>query len=492
MSLRRRLLFALVGVVTPVVFLMGIGLYLAVARATWASFDDELASRASLIADFAEYDEDGLEFEPGPNPPVRVRGGADDASPDLEMHALFDGEGELLSASSFEGVRSGAVPPALEVPVERPGAVGWLEGDGAGPWRYRVSRFRPRLEPEARALVESGALPRPPELTLVVASTTADEHRLLWRIGSWFAAIGLVTLGTAVLAGWWVVGRGLAPVTALQRELSGIDANRLGHRLETAGLPPELAAVALQTNGLLERLEVAFERERNFSADVAHELRTPLATLRAELELLRGEAMRSGTGDEAALGRAVEDVDAIAGLVRGLSILSRADAGALTPSVSEVPLRELVATCWRDHEGLAQARDLAFDLDVPPCDRVRTDPELLRVVVSNLLGNAAAYTEAGGKIRVHRDGEAWLAVSDSGPVIPAVQRARLFERFWRGDLARTQVGGHGGLGLSLVRTVARVLGLRAVCRQTSDGWMTFELQRATARPATPEPGSEEG
>jgi heavy metal sensor kinase len=317
----------------------------------------------------------------------------------------------------------------------------------------------------------------PPMVTLVVAKQTESTQRAVTRIGTWFGALGLITLGAASFAAWWAVRRGLEPVGALGAAIREIDERDLGNRLDTSAVPIELRPIVQQANTLLDRLQRAFDKERRFTADVAHELRTPLSILRTEIEL----SLRRGRQPEEyrrTLRASLETVDDLAGMVENLLFLARSETEASDSEGSEVLLGALVREVWKQYAARAGDRALDFECAIDPARRVRTDPAKLRMIVANLLSNAAEYTERGGWVRVDQHEGALLRVVDSGPVVPAERRAQLFDRFWRADEARSEAGVHCGIGLSLVRSLASQIGCE-VTAEDHEGTMAFVLRRRT-------------
>lgn len=334
--------------------------------------------------------------------------------------------------------------------------------------------WTPIPEPEARGRIAAGSARAPGPVRLVIARSTAPQRKMLTKIGAWFVALGLVTLGTAMFAAWWAIQIGLRPVQMLAGRIEAIDDRSLGRRLETAALPAELRSVGVRTNELLDRLERAFERERRFSADVAHELRTPLSVLTTELEVTLHQP-RAAEAYRESMGAALDEVRHLSRLVERLLWLTRASSGAVELIDDELDLRAVAEQAWEPYAVVAASRGLTFEIDLPP-GPIHGDPEVWHMIAATLLSNAATYTEPDGAIRVHADGEWVFAVSDSGPVLDADELVRAFDPFWRADRARTDAGTHCGIGLSLVRALAEAVGCRAAVEVDAAG-LTFGLRR---------------
>jgi signal transduction histidine kinase len=165
-------------------------------------------------------------------------------------------------------------------------------------------------------------------------------------------------------------------------------------------------------------------------------------------------------------------------MVENLLALARLDAGEVEIDRRDLELRLLVEECWRPHAALAASRSIAFRNIVAPDARAHTDREKLRIVIGNLLANAAEYTESGGWIEVSTGGDALLDVTDSGPPLPADQLERVFDRLWRGDAVRAATGLHCGIGLSLSRALCNSLSLSLIAA-SAGARTSFRIKRAS-------------
>jgi len=282
---------------------------------------------------------------------------------------------------------------------------------------------------------------------------------------------------------WRIVGRGMAP---LQR-LAGAAAARTATALEPfaeAGVPEEALPLVRSLNDLLERLRAALSAQRAFVADAAHELRTPLAALKLQLQL--AQRAPDGAAREVALAELAEGLEREAHLVQQLLTLARLDPGATQATAEGVALPELAGEAVADHALLAEARGI--DLGAARVDEeamVAGDPAALRTLLSNLVDNAVRYTLRGGRVdvSVRVEGEvAVLEVADTGPGIPAAERERVFGRFVR--LPGAAEGG-SGLGLSIVAAIAARHGAKVALSDTPGGGLTVRVSfpRAAKRSA---------
>lgn len=258
---------------------------------------------------------------------------------------------------------------------------------------------------------------------------------------------------------WWVVGRALAPIERLRRQLAARGAADLAP-LPTDGLPAEVLPLVTGMNGLLARLSAAWQQLADFTADAAHELRSPLAALRLQVQSLQ----RADTEQARAVatGRLLAGVDRATRLVEQLLALARHDGDA--DAVREpVDLPVLARQALQEADAEAQARGIALRLEGDASLWLDARPQALAVLLRNLIDNALRHTPAGGQVCVavqrRPDGVAELAVEDSGPGIPAAERQRVLDRFYRVPGA----AGHGsGLGLAIVQAVARRHGAQVV------------------------------
>ncbi len=251
---------------------------------------------------------------------------------------------------------------------------------------------------------------------------------------------------------WYGVGRGLSPLDAMSRALGRRRADALAPLAER-GLPEELKPLAASLNALLARLDAALAAQRRFTADAAHELRTPLAALKLQLDVARR------VGDDPARVAAYDDLEGgvqrAAHLVDQLLTLARVEPEALAARAADCDLTALAKDAIVARGALAAEKRVDLGLAREADVRVRGDPASLAILLSNLLDNALRYTPAGGRIDVavdrDDDGGAVLVVADDGPGIPADERERVFDRFFRGADAGTA---GSGLGLSIVKRIA--------------------------------------
>lgn len=291
-------------------------------------------------------------------------------------------------------------------------------------------------------------------LLQVGASLDAIDSALdrLLQLLMWSVLIGLFA---AVLAGRWTAAVALGPLSRFAAAARTIDVTNLRQRLPVLGAGDELDDVAQSFNETLGRLEHAVGEMRQFSTALAHELRTPLAALRGEIEMSLLQ-QRSGEEYERGLASQLEELDKLKRLIDQLLTLARAEAGEIPLEHDPVDLGELGASLVDQVEPVARAR--AIDLRCERSDAVVVDgdAEWLGRLVLNLVDNAIKFTPEGGRVMVRvsrEDDTARLEVSDTGVGIPPDAMPHIFERFFRADPARSPAAAGVGVGLSLVKWI---------------------------------------
>jgi two-component system sensor histidine kinase QseC len=306
----------------------------------------------------------------------------------------------------------------------------------------------------------SGRGLKPIAVGLAVARDMEDMAGTLARLRLLLGLVCAVATVVSAVILTWIVRLGLRPVDRLAREIGGVGEDNLSARVHADGAPAELRAVVGRLNDLLGRLEGAFERERAFSADVAHELRTPLAGLRTTLEVaVAGE--HSLAGFEQGLRESLGISCQMSAMVENLLAMARCETGREEVACERVHLAGLLRECWRDLAGPAAERRLKVEWQLDEACELATDREKLGLIVRNLLANAVAYADEGGSVVVEaapQEGSVTVRVSNTGSALTAEQAGHVFQRFWQGDKARSATGVHCGLGLALCERLATLLG----------------------------------
>jgi two-component system sensor histidine kinase QseC len=315
--------------------------------------------------------------------------------------------------------------------------------------------FLPQREEEAAASIQ--ASPPPASVVVAVERTELDHHLRVMAAATAIAAI-LMMAGAAALA-FAVIRRALSPLAQLASDVAKIDAATLDSRLPADRLPTELEPICHRLNELLSRLQGAFERERHFSADVAHELRTPVAELRTLAEV----AVKWPTDDpetQRTFADALGIAEQMEAVVSGLLLMARCESGVEKVHREPIALEPFLREAWQAFDAQAKRKQLSVQFDLPPNATIECDRALLRIIVGNLLSNAAEYSPANGEVRISAIENAraiTLRVANSTADLNPADLPHLFERFWRKTAARTS-STRAGLGLSISRAATQLLG----------------------------------
>jgi signal transduction histidine kinase len=453
-SLRTRLTVSIVVVLAVVLGGFGLVLEVTSERALWRALDARLDTEARALTKIVEEKRTGFVFEW-----EGIAGLPEFRDPKSGAYfQVWYPDGKVMMRSPSLGTLDLLAPGPISLPDGRPG--------------------RAAFATEPAHWVNK--LPQPPDdqrlrIRAAVARATEAEDaalRRLWNLFLGFTALAVLVAGGA---GAVMVSRGLRPALALASTLDSVEASHLGRRIVVPGLPRELEPPVAKLNELMARLDESFGRERRFTADASHELRTPLAGLRALLEVAASRE-RSGEEYRAVIAEAMNIVRQMHALAEDLLMLARLDSQQIEVVETPIALRSFVDEAWRPLAEQAQQRRLTFENAIAPRDTLVSDPDKLRLVLRNLLSNAAAYTEAGGRIEVKRGDGVVFEVWDSGPAIPPEVMPRLFERFFRGDAARSGGGAHCGIGLALVQAVCGPMGLTVTAANPPSGGVCFRVE----------------
>jgi two-component system sensor histidine kinase QseC len=298
-------------------------------------------------------------------------------------------------------------------------------------------------------------------LVLVVARSRESLDALLGSLYVSGVAAAVTLSGGLALLVRRAITRGMHPIDEMNARIATITPDRLATRLQVSGPPVELATIQTTVNRLLERVEEAFERERRFSSDLAHELRTPIAELRTACDV--GERWPDEPEDTRQLFR---DVGTIAlhleKTVTMLLNLSKCEGGNAPVQKQRIQLKALVQECWRHVAAAAAEKHLQFDERIEPALTVESDQDKLEIILRNLIENAVAHSEEDTLVEcsgsVTADGME-LRLVNTAKDLERADLDHIFNRFWRKEVSRTNRR-HIGLGLSIVKALCDVLGLR--------------------------------
>ncbi len=344
------------------------------------------------------------------------------------------------------------------------------------PGRVEVSvQSVPVADQESFVVVSRGVRTPTGEAIVVVAQSLAGvdssvmtvEHLLV--VG--FPVVLLVVAGSV----YYVVGKTLHPVEEIRRRVAAIGATDLDMRVPVPAVDDEVSRLALTMNGMLDRLQSSQATQRRFVADASHELRSPLAAIRATVEVgLEHPGLQSWDDASTAV---LAEADRLGTLVDDLLLLARSDEIGGPRDHHDVDLDDIV---MMEADRLRRLGHLVVSTDVAPT-RVAGDRQQLDRLVRNLCDNAARYAVSSVTLSLGIvDGWAVLTVHDDGPGVPVADRDRVFDRFVRLDPARDRLSGGAGLGLAIVAEVARAHGGAASVQESATGARLVVRLPATA------------
>jgi heavy metal sensor kinase len=441
-SLRARLLAWYVAVLMLVITMVGAAVCWVTWRSRLAAIDAALLSRAEVVARSVQQGVGGA-FDVELPPETTTYFQDPDARP---YYAVWSAGGGLVDRSD----------PDLP-------SIGPSESGG-------------RTRGNNRELIVSTR-----GFTILIGRNIGDVWRELWSLASTIAMVALVGVLASMAGAWWLAGRALAPVqriNAAARRMAGGD---LEARIAVEHTDGELDQVASALNLAFDRLRESIERQRRFTADASHELRTPVATMMAEIDwaLLRD---RSAAEYRDSLETCHRSGARMQSLVEGLLTLARADSGELP--INRVPIRidDLLDESAELFRPLALQRRVTLGVSAAP-DTVIGDPDRLRDLFSNLLFNGIAYNRVGGLVELaaERDGpDVIVRVRDTGIGIGPEDLPRIFDRFYRADAARTREPAGAGLGLALAKWIAEAHGGSLACSSQLNRYAEFVVRLPAA------------
>lgn len=443
-SIRRRIVAILIGLFVITWLAAFTATYVAATSRIAVLYDAQLAHDAGALLVLAEQEPAPRGEEPRRIPvnPPQFR----------KVLAFAVWHGERLMLQSYNA-------PVVARPVTAGYADATLDG--------RTWRGYTLMQPQAG-------------LTVWVGEPFALRDRMIDDITRDVLFPMLLALPLLAAAVWWGVGRGLKPLARVATEVAGRSASNL-QPLGVAVVPSEVNVLVDRLNDLLTRLREAFDRERRFTADAAHEIRTPLAGIKTHAQVLLRTANESERRQAAE--QVIEGVDRTARLVEQLLTLARLDREALAHEFTPVDAGSLAAEVLEGMRRDAEAKRMTLGLQAEGHAEINGNRVALNMMLRNLVDNAIRYTPAGGRVEVQVgcvDKQIALRVTDTGPGIPRAERGRIFDRFYRGTNA-TAFG--CGLGLSIARRVAE---LHSASIAVADGpagrglQVTVSLPRAAA------------
>lgn len=316
-----------------------------------------------------------------------------------------------------------------------------------------------------------------------ITTDLAAMNRFAW----WLAAAGGAVLALGLGGGWWLTTRAIRPVEEISAAASRISAGNLSERINVAEPEDELGQLAGVLNSTFSRLEAAFARQKQFTADASHELRTPLAVLISEAQTTLARE-RSPAEYRETIEACLDTAQQMRRLTESLLELARCDAGHETVERQTLAGSELVPNVVAQLRSLARERQVQI-IFVPPTPEVNlvANPDRMRQVLVNLLTNAIHYNKPGGTVRLDSrlDGtgrQVELTIADTGIGISAEDLPYIFERFYRADRSRARASGHFGLGLAICKALVEADGGTIRVKSELGEGTTFVLTLPAAVP----------
>ncbi|MES9863885.1 MAG: ATP-binding protein [Candidatus Thiodiazotropha sp. LLP2] len=449
-SIRSRLNLSIISSLVLVLSLTAVFLYFRISQHVMVVYDTSLHDKAQALISLTELDEEGLEFDFAEDGVMNEFVLLENA----HYYQLWQHDAQLLIKSPslmdsdlpLRGIGLGKHQFAdIQLPDGRAG-------------RLVEINFMPRVEiDDEEGVVE---LPEPKPISLVYARERRTLDETLFAIGFTIFSIVIVVLLTTTLLIWHLVGRGLLPLSMLAKQVSEIDESSLSIRLRQRGSQSlEITPIVDQLNNFLERLQSAFEREKRFSSNVAHELRTPLSELRtlSEVGLMIPD-------DQDQLIEFFKDVGQISNQMEKVVItlleLARSDAGLLSSDPEEIVLSEFCDSIWQQ-----AINDQGFSKDlikeIPEGLIISTDREKFAMILSNIFVNAISYSPQKADIELGveiQNNNIVLRVKNVATDLRPEDIVNMKDRFWRKNKSQSEAS-HSGLGLTLVDAMARILKL---------------------------------
>ena len=452
---RIRLTLAFAAVLAAAIVVADVALYLGLSRAETSTAADVLISQANTLVNGIEDTNGQVSFGPGDLPTETQQGVAVEAAIVAADGSIIQSPGQALSGSTLASIA----------------ATARTKSTPASPFSVRDSRGVPRLV-YALPLQTQGTGP-----VLIVSRSVSELQSTLNQTILFLAVLSVLVVAAGTLLAHRLAGNILEPVRRIASTARSLSQHDLNRRVEVDVPPDELGELVETFNGMLARLEASFESLRRFTADASHELRSPLAVMRSELE---GTLARARTAPEyqQVLRGLESEVEHMSRMVDQLLMLARADAGALRPAETSLDVADFLhetAARWRP---VADSRHVQVDVDAPDSGSVSADPDLLRRVMDNLIDNATRHTPEGTAVQLTGAPTAggWnIDVRDHGPGVPAAARSVLFERFVRADTARARDTAGAGLGLALSRAIAESHGGSLKLLDQNGSGATFRL-----------------
>jgi heavy metal sensor kinase len=469
LSITRRLI---VSVVLTQVLLTGavvaLATYLTI-RQLRTAFDSALHGRAMSVAALVRFSEDEhpeLTFDNRLVPPSLSR-------EQLDIYEIVASDGRIIARSSNWDNQT--------ITSTNTTATYWDTQIANEPFRVIRLRNIPVLDTEGPETTESATL------TVLYAAPLTKIREQVWAIAILTSVGSLLLLGIAAVASFWVVRKGLSPLSSLASSASEVNAKDWKLRApEQAQATTELAPLVTAMNGMLATLERAFKSQSEFISNAAHELKTPIAVLKSTLQL--GLHRPRGVDEyRQEIQTALVDVERLEALTHSMLRLARAEQLHTRQNADRLPVVDLVETCettaerWRP---VAEAKSVHIHVESSGSLKVHGDPNDLDLIWNNLLDNAVRYSPPGAEVYIRvvkNNGHARVDVQDQGPGIEQEKLNNIFERFHRADASRSRETGSYGLGLAIAKAMVEAYGGNIAAESGSGGGSTFSVRLPVPR-----------
>lgn len=407
---------------------------------------------------------------------------SDEENPEFFQIAFQDGT--VINRSESMEDFDGSVPDLGETLD----AIGNIKLEDGEEGRYVLIRTKPinEVEVDEEEEIEEDEIifeipasinPEAATVTIFVAKSREDLDQMLAFIFLTIGGIDLLILAGIFLVVRISVNKGLQPIDNINAQIESIDPDDLAKRISLKDPPSELRSIIQTLNELLERMDETIVRERRFTSDVAHELRTPVSELRTACEV----GVMS-LEDEETTRIFFEDINDVSQqmekIVSNLLSLSRWDQDATPINYEKVELGDLVRDCWDHCKAEAQGKKIELDCRIDSKTTISTDKEKLQMILQNLLENAVAYSVPGSRIRCMVEPgnpSINLIVENQAANLCREDLRHLFDRFWRKDKARSEVN-HSGLGLAIVKALADIMDIEVHPELMDDRWFRMRLK----------------
>lgn len=421
-------------VVAVALGLFSAGLYFGLRHDLYNSLDDTLRSQAALTV--SSLDLTGGTPQPGASVLTNPQAGE-------QFIRLFDTSGNVIADSSAGFGQPPSDTVGMSLALQGQTALRWI---AVGHQRMRVLS-EPVLNNETVVGVLQVGL---------LADEVNEALRFTLELMGILAPIILLVVS---VGGIWFARRALSPLVRISELAAEIEAQDLSRRIDP-GLPrDEVGRLARTFNAMLDRLETAFRRQRQFTADASHELRNPLALLHSQIETALASP-RQAEADQQVLELLAQDVDRLSRISTALLALARSDAGAINLVRDNVDLTELIDVVVEQYGPLATEAGVTLFVDAESAQIVADEDRVVQLLV-NLIDNALQHTPAGGWVTINcRADESGicLCISDTGSGIDPEHLPHVFERFYRADPARSSQRGGVGLGLNICKMIVEAHG----------------------------------